>query len=241
MSNNYISPVVESVFKDRTQEEKDNIKQYIIAENQQRDENGRYAYEETEGYKFAEAFIDALTYDDEHMGEWTGKYQGCRKFCGDCKYWKYKSKYIKNDDGESKTQIISNCKMIDHNKVKLCVPYFQAYDCGQHGGSICCHFEPAEWNLTAQRDWTGIEDYIEFLDKYFYAPSVFEKRDGISKLDIRTVALVYDGNIYNVTLRNWLEGTAVKDGKINYKNWYECKGRKRILHNENGSIEIRED
>lgn len=145
------------------------------------------------------------------------KYNGLRKFCGGCKYY-------------------NNCRMIDHDKIKLYKSYFKTYESIKNNCDICCYYEPANWDLTSQQNWTDIQDYTEWLDKEFY-PTLHE---GESKLDYAVrKCLIYNNDEFIVSLRNWLDGTAVKENKINYIFWYKTKGKKRILYNESGSIGIK--
>lgn len=178
----------------------------------------------------------------ENKYEYKGSYQGNRLHCGDCEHHKYTMEFKKIDENNTKTIYHSNCKMIDHNKVKLQEPYFKSYDCGQHSCDICCYFKPASWNISTQKEWKGIKEYIDFLDKDFYIGNEYQITHNVSNFDKIKRTLVYNNNEYVITLRSWLEGNAIKDNKINYVYWYEIHNNKRknnrILHNEAGSIEI---
>jgi hypothetical protein len=152
-------------------------------------------------------------------------YQGNRLVCGKCKYFPY--------DIEIKNNTIiyhSNCKMIDHNKIKLFKRFFLTYGSTMGRNNICYYYEPALWNKSGQKEWTNIRDYIEWLDKEFYPQPPHIKG---SKLDYEMkVYLIYNNNEYVVSLKSWLDGTAIKDNKINYIFWYKINKNKRILHNE---------
>ncbi len=125
--------------------------------------------------------------------------------------------------------------MIDHNKVKLYQPYFKTYISVKESCDICYYYEPAAWDKSSQNNWTNIKDYTCWLDEEFYHRFHPDK----SKLDYEMrIYLIYNGNEYVVSLRSWLDGTAIQNNKINYIFWYEIIGNKRILHNEKGSIKI---
>lgn len=144
------------------------------------------------------------------------EYEGCRKFCFGCKFYQ-------------------NCKMIDHETIKFYQPFFKTYESIRSRRDICYYYEPADWNISGKDTWKGMDSYIEYMDKEYHEL----RYDGSSKLDygIR-LSLIYKGNQYTVSLKSWLDGTAIQNNQINYIFWHEINGKKRKLHNEKGSIKI---
>lgn len=149
------------------------------------------------------------------------KYEGCRIKCRECKFC---PKIYFDENNKMKYK---GCKMIDHDSIKLLAGVFSGYE--PENEDICRYYEPAEWNISGKQSWTGIEDYIEFLDKDYYITPSFLIKEGKSKIrDIITIPLVVGTDIdrwgdyvYHVSLYDWLTGEAVKDSVIKYRRKYE--------------------
>jgi hypothetical protein len=128
--------------------------------------------------------------------------------------------------------------MIDHNKIKLAHAYFKTYGSTIDDCDICTYFKPADWNLSGQKEWKGINAYIDYMDNEYYDHWEWQQ----SKLDTRTKCLMYKGNKYYVALRDWLIGEAVKNGEIKYKRRteviYMTNKEKYIERNEEGRIKV---
>ena len=146
-------------------------------------------------------------------------YEGNKLGCGDCKFCP--DQVIEN----GKIKILP-CPTIDHSSIRLLKPLFNTAFDGVHHNNICNKFEPANWNLSVQNSWRGIEAYIEYMDKEYYdTPSFLE----YNKLrDVMYVSLVTGEDIdrwgeykYEVSLYEWLTGVAIKDGVIKYRYKYK--------------------
>jgi hypothetical protein len=237
-TTNFHNKLISKYYPNASTEERQKIEQYLIDNVPSEKDKQEYLYMNKPGCLYANDIINALSYKEFHRPEWNGLYQGNRCMCGECKYFKYDMEFIHTDKDNTEIIYHSNCKTIDHNKIKLPHAYFKTYGSAMESCDVCNHFEPAEWNLSGQREWKGIEAYIEYMDKEWYDHWEWQE----SRLDTRTKGLLYKGNEYYVTLRDWLNGDAVKDNKIKHKRWteiiYMTNKEKYIEHDEEGSIEV---
>lgn len=142
------------------------------------------------------------------------KYQGNRLFCNECNHCP-KSEII---NGETKYSL---CPNLDHNKVRLYTKIFGGYDQSLRGCNICRYYEPALWNVSSQREYKGVEAYIEYLEKEYY--DLYDIRN--STVGSITICIGgYDcyGEIhYNISLYDWVSGSWFKDNKIKYLRKYK--------------------
>jgi hypothetical protein len=107
---NRINNLINTYYPNATQEEKQNIRQYMIDNIPSDEERQEYLYMNKPEYLWANDVINALSYREFHKPEWTGEYQGFRCTCMGCKYHKYDTEFKDNA-----TIYHSDCKMIDHN------------------------------------------------------------------------------------------------------------------------------
>lgn len=162
-------------------------------------------------------------------------YEGCRLSCNDCLYRPHSK--IEEDK-----IIYNSCPMIDHKNIRLYTKIFGGYNASIMNCHICKYYKPAKWNLSGQKEWKGIEAYIEYMDiEYYYTPNFLE----YNKLrDIQYVTLctggydVYGEFQYHVSLYDWLTGDAVKNDCIKYRSKYKVirtpKGKPKQLEKING-------
>lgn len=116
--------------------------------------------------------------------------------CGNCKYFNVKA------DLEG---VESTCKRIDHKKVKFYKPWFKSYDCNQHNGIICSDFIPADWCVSAVKEWRGFEEYWEnYVEQW------------LPYRDTNTfVSFFVNGDTetaYRVRLMDFVNGTMIEKG-----------------------------
>ena len=142
------------------------------------------------------------------------EYQGNKLNCTECIHRPRMTK-------EDVTKYIP-CKMIDHNRFRLYKSIFNGYEGSISTTNICCHYEPAKWNISGQREWRGIDAYIEFLDKYFYHTPEFLKYNKIKDTTVGGVTIcigefdTYGELQYQVSLYDWITGNWFKDNQIKY-------------------------
>ncbi len=146
-------------------------------------------------------------------------YNGNRIMCNECKYCP--KLYFEN--GKKK---YTACKMIDHDNIRFLESPFSGYEFAKE--DICHYYEPAKWDISGQKEWTNMEDYIEFLSNEFPTPK-FLIEEGKSKIkDIITIPLVvgtkddrWGDYVYYVSLYDWLKGDAIKDGSVKFKKKFK--------------------
>ena len=93
----------------------------------------------------------------------------CCLMCGDCKYHQV--------DAERRED--TTCKRLDHKRIKLAVPWFKSYDCGQFSHvAICADFSPKESHVWLYNHWTCIEDYIADFEKEEKRPFFGKPHEG---------------------------------------------------------------
>lgn len=167
-------------------------------------------------------------------------YKGKRLACENCKFC---PKTCFDENNMIKTK---GCKMLNNNSVKKLKGFNY---CSIEKEDICKYYEPSEKDESIKQNWTGIEDYIEFLDKEYYTTPSFLKLEGKTKIkDIMTIPLIVKTDeeyIYHVSLYDWLTGEAIKNNVIKYKRKYEVKKTKnkksipKRLIDINGKDEIK--
>lgn len=134
--------------------------------------------------------------------------------CGDCLYY-------------------HNCKRIDHISVKFAVPWFKSYDRNQSSGIICNSFEPATWNLPAQKEWKGFDSY---WSRYVETWLPYKNTNGLVYFTLGDNADVR----YGVPLMDYLEGKMIENGilkakmKMYYRRTKEGYGYKLIREQIDG-------
>ncbi len=104
--------------------------------------------------------------------------------CGMCKHFKVRA----DIDGED-----SNCKRLDHKKVRFHEPWFKSYDCGQFGQKICGDFNPDFSSAPAlEKLWLGIDAYVgEIPDKELIGLRLKRDPDKIYRVKYKEF---YDGS-----------------------------------------------
>lgn len=144
----------------------------------------------------------------------TLEYQGNRICCNECLY---RPRTTKEDVTK-----YTPCKMIDHDRFRLYKTIFNGYEGSIATTNICCHYEPTKWNISGQREWKGVDAYIEFLDKYFYHTPKFLDYNKIRDTTTGGVTIciggfdTYGELQYQVSLYDWITGNWFKDNRIKY-------------------------
>lgn len=177
---------------------------------------------------------DEVSFEEEELIFQSLEYQGNRLNCGECLHCPRNTK----DDVTKYTP----CKMIDHDSIRFLPQIFNGYQGTIATQNICCYYEPAKWDISGQKEWRGLQAYIEFMDKFYYITPSFLQYNKIRHT--RYITLVTgegeDGDLhYEVSLYTWLTGNVFnKDGSINYIN---KKMVKKGRHNKYILIDSRFD
>lgn len=154
-----------------------------------------------------------MTYEEEEEILNSLDYQGNRLNCGECLY----CPKLRKDDVTKYTP----CKMIDHDTIRFLPQIFNGYQGTIANQNICYFFQPAKWNISSQREWKGINDYIEFMDKFYYMTPSFLEYNKVK--DVHYVTLVvgdgeYGDYQYEVSLYDWLTNNVFdNEGNIKYR------------------------
>lgn len=123
--------------------------------------------------------------------------------CGSCKFFNVRA----DQDG-----VESTCKRLDHKRLKFYRDDNVGYYCGQGSSVMCRDFEPSETSKWLRKHWPGTDEYVGSIP------------DGLF-VDLR---IGNDPVRYRVSLKEFYDGTFIKDGKI------RCYGKEYYLDTPDG-------
>lgn len=163
------------------------------------------------------------------------EYTGNRLNCNECKFC---PKMNLADDNKKYT----SCKLIDHNKIRLYTKLFNGYDGSIRGSDICKYYEPASWNLSSQKEYKGIDIYIEFMIDWH---GTIERLKNIIYVTLCVGGIDCYGEFqYHVGLYDWLTANFLNDNKLKYISKYKVertpsgKPKGKVLIDKNGIDDI---
>ena len=118
--------------------------------------------------------------------------------CSCCKYYK------SNAELEN---VKSECKRVDHKKIRFYKPWFATYDCGSKH-IPCNDFVPKHPEYEDFKEWTNFDDFWKV-----YCKTWLPKKEENS-----SVAFFINGDestMFSVKLKDFIDGSFIKDGILN--------------------------